>query len=126
MGYKGPETQATSSPAHPRIDQGAPQTVTDARRPSPRHRRPVMTGRRIARSAPAAVSLTVTPHLEAAAMVCHYRFTLTNGLPPREDRVELLLVGNGSETVVMSARGRGQARAAAAWLSESLLVPVFT
>ena len=37
-----------SSPAHPRIDQGAPQTVTDARRPSPRHERPVMTGRRIA------------------------------------------------------------------------------
>lgn len=45
---EGPETQATSSPAHPRIDQGAPQTGTDARRPSPRHRRPVMTGRRIA------------------------------------------------------------------------------
>ena len=39
--------QATSSPAHPRIDQDAPHTVTDARRPSSRYRRPVMTGRRI-------------------------------------------------------------------------------
>jgi hypothetical protein len=49
-----PETQATSSPAHPRIDQGAPHTVTDARRPSPRHRKPVMTAGG-SRSAPAAV-----------------------------------------------------------------------
>ncbi|OFV90879.1 MAG: hypothetical protein A3G76_16325 [Acidobacteria bacterium RIFCSPLOWO2_12_FULL_65_11] len=75
---------------------------------------------------PAAVSLTVTPDLEAAAMVCHYRFTLTNGLPPREDRIDVLLVGDGSETVHMKHHGTGQVFATAEALSEFLLVPVFT
>ena len=80
----------------------------------------------VRKPAPAAVSLTVTPDLEAAAMVCHYRFTLTNGLPPREDRIDVLLVGDGSETVHMKHHGTGQVFATAEALSEFLLVPVFT
>src|SRR6266542_6961339 len=44
----------------------------------------------VRKPAPAAVSLTVTANLEMASMVCHYRFTVTNGLPPREDRVEVI------------------------------------
>src|SRR5260370_14852272 len=41
-----------------------------------------------------AVSLTVAPHLDAAAMGCHYRFTSTNGMPPREDHFELGFTGD--------------------------------
>lgn len=36
-----------------------------------------------------AVSLTVAPHLEAAAMGCHYGFMSTSGLPPREHCFDL-------------------------------------
>lgn len=73
-----------------------------------------------------AVSLTVAPHLDAAAMGCHYRFTLTNGLPPREDRVELVFVGDGGETLQMKHPGTGQVFATVDALSEFLLVPVLT
>ena len=73
-----------------------------------------------------AVSLTVAPHLDAAAMGCHYRFTLTNGLPPREDRVELVFAGDGGETLQMKHPGTGKVFATADALSEFLLVPVFT
>ena len=55
----------------------------------------------VRKPAPAAVSLTVTPSLEAAAMICRYRFTLTNGLPPREDRIDVLFAGDGGETIQM-------------------------
>ena len=73
-----------------------------------------------------AVSLTVVPHLEAAAIGCHYRFTLTNGLPPREDRVELVFAGNGEETLQLKHLGTGKVFATADALSEFLLVPVLT
>ena len=75
-----------------------------------------------------AVSLTVAPHPEAAAIGCHYRFTLTNRLPPREDRVELVFAGDGGETLQMKMKhpGTGQVFASADALSEFLLVPVFT
>jgi hypothetical protein len=73
-----------------------------------------------------AVSLTVAPHLEAAAIACHYRFTPTNGLPPREDRLELVFAGDGGETLQMKHPGTGQVFATADALSEFLLVPVFT
>jgi hypothetical protein len=73
-----------------------------------------------------AVSLTVAPHLEAAKVGCHYRFTLTNGLPPREDSFELVFAGNGGETLQMRHHGTGQVFATADALSEFLLVPVFT
>jgi len=80
----------------------------------------------VRKPAPAAVSLTVTPNLEAAAMVCHYRFTLTNGLPPREDRIDVMLTGDGVEILHMKHHGTGQVFATADALSEFLLVPVLT
>jgi hypothetical protein len=80
----------------------------------------------VRKPAPAAVSLTVTPNLEAHAMVCHYRFTLTNGLPPREDRIDVIFAGDGAETLQLKHHGTGQVFATADGLSEFLLVPVFT
>ena len=74
----------------------------------------------------AAVSLTVTPNLETAAAVRHYRFSLTNGLPPREDRIDLMFAGEGGETLQMKHHGTGQVFATADALSEFLLVPVLT
>ncbi len=80
----------------------------------------------VRKPAPAAVSLTVTPNLDAAAMVCHYRFTLPNGLPPREDRIDVMFAGEGGETLQMKHHGTGQVFAAVEALSEFLLVPVLT
>jgi len=80
----------------------------------------------VRKPAPAAVSLTVAPSLEAAAMVCRYRFTLTNGLPPREDRIDVLFTGDGGETIQMKHHGTGQVFTTAEALSELLLVPVLT
>jgi hypothetical protein len=80
----------------------------------------------VRKPAPAAVSLTVTPNLEAAAMGCHYRFTLTDGLPPREDRIDVMFAGDGGETLQMKHHGTGQVFATADALSEFLLVPVLT
>ena len=75
--------------------------------------------------APAAVSLRVTPNLEAASMVCHYRFTLPNGLPPREDRIDVMFAGDG-EILQLKHHGTGQVFATADALSEFLLIPVLT
>ena len=55
-----------------------------------------------------------------------YRFTLTDGLPPREDRVNVMFVGDGGETLQMKHHGTGQVFATADVLSEFLLVPVLT
>ena len=80
----------------------------------------------VRKPAPSAVSLTVTPDLTAAVMTCHYRFSLTNGLPPREDRIDLLFVGDGGETLQVRHQGTGQVFATSDALSEFLLVPVLT
>jgi hypothetical protein len=80
----------------------------------------------VRRPATPAVSLTVAPRLEAAAVGCHYRFTMTNGLPPREDRLELVFAGYGGETLQLKHHGTGQVFASADAISEYLLVPVFT
>ena len=80
----------------------------------------------VRKPAPAAVSLTVTPNLASAAMVCHYRFTLTNGLPPREDRSDVMFSDAGGESLQMKHHGTGQVFATADALSEFLLVPVLT
>jgi hypothetical protein len=80
----------------------------------------------VRRPASPAVSLTVAPRLEAAAVGCHYRFTMTNGLPPREDRLELVFAGSGGETLQLKHHGTGQVFASADAISEYLLVPVFT
>jgi len=71
-------------------------------------------------------SLTVAPHLQAASVSCQYRFTPTNGLPPREDRLELIFIGNGGDTLQIKHPGTGQVFTNADALSEYLLVPVFT
>jgi hypothetical protein len=80
----------------------------------------------VRKPSPAAVSLTVTPNLNAAAMVCHYRFTLTNGLPPREDRSDVVFADMGGDSLQMKHHGTGQVFATADALSEFLLVPVLT
>jgi hypothetical protein len=80
----------------------------------------------VRKPAPAAVALTVTPNLEAATMVCHYRFTLAGSLPPREDRIDVIFAGDGGETLLMKHHGTGQVFTTADSLSEFLLVPVMT
>jgi hypothetical protein len=71
-------------------------------------------------------ALTVAPHLQDASVSCRYRFTPTNGLPPREDRVELMFTGNGDGALHIKHQGTGQLFTDADALSEYLLVPVFT
>jgi hypothetical protein len=80
----------------------------------------------VRKPAPAAASLTVAPSLEAATMVCRYRFTLANGMPPREDRIDVILTGDDSETIQMKHHGTGQIFTTVEALSELLLVPVLT
>ena len=80
----------------------------------------------VLKPAPAGASLTVTPNLETAAIACHYRFTLANGLPPREDRIDVMFAGDGGETMQMKHNGTGQVFPNADALSEFLLVPVLT
>jgi hypothetical protein len=80
----------------------------------------------VRKPAPAAASLTVTPNLDAAAMACHYRFTAANGMPPREDRIDMILAGDAAEVLQVKHHGTGQVFATADALSEFLLVPVFT
>jgi hypothetical protein len=72
------------------------------------------------------VSLTVTPNLNAAAMVCHFRFMLADGLPPREDRFEVMFAGESGDSLLMRHHHTGQVFATADGLSEFLLVPVLT
>jgi hypothetical protein len=70
--------------------------------------------------------LHVEPHLDAASVICQYRFTPTNGLPPREDRLELTFSGDGDEALHIRIHGTGQLFDSADALSEYLLVPVLT
>jgi len=71
----------------------------------------------------AAASLTVTPNLDAAIIVCHFRFMLSDGLPPREDRFDVTFAG---DPAVLRHNGTGQVYTTAEALSEFLLVPVLT
>jgi hypothetical protein len=73
-----------------------------------------------------AVTLTVEPNLDAGALSCHYRFTPTNGLPPREDRFDLMFSGDGTGALQLKHHGQGQVFSTADALSEFLLAPVFT
>jgi hypothetical protein len=74
------------------------------------------------------VALSLAPHLRAASFTCAYRFTPTNGLPAREDRLEFMFTGDGAdiETLRIKHHGTGQVFTTADALSEYLLVPVFT
>jgi len=80
----------------------------------------------VRKPAPAAVSLTITPNLDAAVTVCIYRFAVSDGMPSREDRIDVLFVGDATNTLQMKHRGTGQVFATADALSEFLLIPVFT
>jgi hypothetical protein len=72
------------------------------------------------------VTLTVDARLDAAAIDCLYRFTSTNGMPPREERVELIFADDGAEALQIRTERAGRVFATADALSEYLLVPVFT
>jgi len=80
----------------------------------------------VRKPAPVAVSLSVTPNLQAVTMACHYRFTLANGLPPREDRFDVAIASDGGETLHLKHQGTGQVFPTTDALSEFLLVPVLT
>jgi hypothetical protein len=80
----------------------------------------------VRKPAPLAASVTVTPSIDGASIVCHYRFTLTNGLPPREDRVDVGFAGDGAQALQMKLSATGQVFATADAFSEFLLVPVLT
>jgi hypothetical protein len=73
-------------------------------------------------------ALSVAPHLLASSVRCQYRFTPTNGLPPREDRLEFSFSANGGddETLQIKHQSTGQVFTDADELSEYLLTPVFT
>ena len=73
------------------------------------------------------VALSVKPNLPAESVRCEYRFTPENGLPPRDDRVDFLLIGYGTDnTMSVKHAGTGQVFNDADTLSEYLLVPVLT
>ena len=71
-------------------------------------------------------ALSITPHLPDGSFSCEYRFTPSNGMPPREDRIEFLLTGDGADLLLAKHEGTGQVFASADALSEYLLVPVLT
>jgi hypothetical protein len=73
-----------------------------------------------------AVTLALTPRMDAAAVSCHYRFTPAAGLPTREDRFDLMFSDDGDATLRMKHHGTGQVFATVDALSEFLLVPVLT
>ncbi len=75
---------------------------------------------------PSAVSLTVTPNAHAASLMCSYTFTPAGGMPPREDRLHIMFVDDGGETLRMKHDGTGKMFASGDDLSEFLLVPVLT
>jgi hypothetical protein len=78
------------------------------------------------KTAPAAVSLTISPKLDAAVTQCTYRFAVSSGMPPREDRLDALFVDDASGRLQMKHRSTGQVFATADAFSEFLLVPVLT
>src|SRR6188474_2502915 len=51
-------------------------------------------------------------------------FVVHNGMPPREDRVDVLFVDNATDELLMKHRVTGQVFGTADALSEFLLVPV--
>jgi hypothetical protein len=73
-----------------------------------------------------AAAVSIAPHLSTGSISCAYRFTPTNGLPPREDRLEFMFSSDGSDALQIKHQGTGQVFTDADALSEYLLVPVFT
>jgi hypothetical protein len=75
---------------------------------------------------PSAVSLAVRLNLETASMSCHYLWILPHGLPPREDRFDVIFAGDEGEILHVKHPGTGQVFTTTDALSEFLLVPVLT
>jgi hypothetical protein len=73
-----------------------------------------------------AVTLTAAAHLETAAIDCLYQFTSKSGLPPREERVELVFVPDAAGDLQIKIHRTGQVFTTADALSEYLMGPVFT
>jgi hypothetical protein len=73
-----------------------------------------------------AVSLAINPRLGAGTIACHYRFTMADGMPPRDDRFTLVFSGDGADGLQLKHQGAGRRFATADALSEFLLVPVLT
>jgi len=71
-------------------------------------------------------AVSIVPHLSAGSISCTYRFIPTDGLPPREDRLEFMFSANGGDVLHLKHQGTGQVFTDADALSEYLLVPVFT
>jgi hypothetical protein len=71
-------------------------------------------------------AVSIVPHFSAGSISCAYRFTPTDGMPSREDRLELLFTANGGDTLHLKHQDTGQMFTEADALSEYLLVPVFT
>jgi len=70
--------------------------------------------------------LSVVPSFAAASVRCQYRFRPTDGLPPREDRIEFAFNSGRDDTLQLKQLGTGQVFTSADALSEYLLVPVLT
>ena len=98
----------------------------DGSRDGPIDVAPANGGFSVVKPEPAAASLTVTPHFDTATLVCSYRFTPTDGLPPREDRIDVAFIDAGTGTLQMKHNGTGKVFACGDDLSEFLLVPVLT
>ena len=73
-----------------------------------------------------AVALTVQPNIEGATIKCRYRFTTANGMPPREQNLDLVFAGDGEDKLQIKNHGTGQLFRTSDALSEFLLGPVFT
>jgi len=80
----------------------------------------------VSKPPPSAVSLTVAANVDSASLICTYRFTTANGMPPREDCIHIMFEDDGGETLRMRHNGTGKTFASADDLSEFLLVPVLT
>ena len=79
----------------------------------------------IRKPAPAAASLTLTPHPGTAAIVCHYQFFVMDGLPPREHCIDVTCLGGG-DALQFKQISSGQTFTTVDAVSEFLLIPVLT
>lgn len=58
--------------------------------------------------------------------MCTYQFAVSNGLPPRGDRVDLPFVDDAIDALLMKHRGTAQVFGSPDAQSEFLLLPVLT
>ena len=75
---------------------------------------------------PSAVSLSITLNANSASLLCIYTFKSADNMPPREDRVHVMFIDGGGETLQMRDHGTGTTFATGDELSEFLLTPVLT